>query len=51
MGQPMDASMKKFEYLRPKTVDETLALLEKHGKKAKLIASGIEVIIRIKVPA
>ena len=47
----MEASMKKFEYLRPKTIDEALALLEKHGKKAKLIAGGTDVIVRIKVPA
>jgi carbon-monoxide dehydrogenase medium subunit len=47
----MEASMKKFEYLRPKTLEEALSLLNQHGKKAKLIAGGTDVIVMIKQKA
>ena len=40
--------MKKFDYLRPKTLEEALSLLNQHGKKAKLIAGGTDVIVMIK---
>ena len=40
--------MKKFDYLKPKTLDETLTLLAKYGDKAKLIAGGTDVIVMIK---
>ncbi|OGP70041.1 MAG: hypothetical protein A2169_09920 [Deltaproteobacteria bacterium RBG_13_47_9] len=40
--------MKKFEYLKPKTLEEALALLNQYGKKASLIAGGTDVIVMIK---
>jgi carbon-monoxide dehydrogenase medium subunit len=43
--------MKKFDYLRPKTLEEALSLLNQHGKKAKLIAGGTDVIVMIKQKA
>jgi carbon-monoxide dehydrogenase medium subunit len=44
----METSMKKFDYLKPKTLDEALALLNQHKKKAALIAGGTDVIVMIK---
>ena len=44
----MEASMKKFDYLKPKTLDEALSLLNQHGKKAKLVAGGTDVIVMMK---
>ena len=43
--------MKKFDYLRPQTLEEALSLLNQHGKKAKLIAGGTDVIVMIKQKA
>lgn len=40
--------MKKFDYLRPKTLEEALSLLNQQGKKTKLIAGGTDVIVLIK---
>ncbi len=40
--------MKKFDYLKPKTLDEALALLNQHRKKAVLIAGGTDAIVMIK---
>jgi carbon-monoxide dehydrogenase medium subunit len=40
--------MKRFDYLKPKTLDEALALLNQYGKKAALIAGGTDVIVMIK---
>jgi carbon-monoxide dehydrogenase medium subunit len=40
--------MRKFEYLKPKTLDETIALLNQYGKKASLIAGGTDTIVMIK---
>jgi CO/xanthine dehydrogenase FAD-binding subunit len=40
--------MKKFEYLKPKTLEEALTLLSQYGEKAKLIAGGTDVIVMIK---
>jgi carbon-monoxide dehydrogenase medium subunit len=47
-GQSLEASMKKFDYLKPKTLEEALSLLNQQGKKAKLIAGGTDVIVLIK---
>ena len=44
----MEASMKKFDYFKPKTLEEALTLLAKYGEKAKLIAGGTDVIVMIK---
>jgi len=43
--------MKKFDYLKPKTLDEALSLLNQHGKKAALIAGGTDVIVMMKQKA
>ena len=43
--------MKKFDYLKPKALDEALSLLNQHGKKAALIAGGTDVIVMIKQKA
>jgi carbon-monoxide dehydrogenase medium subunit len=40
--------MKKFDYLRPKTLEEALSLLNQPGKKAAIIAGGTDVIVLIK---
>jgi carbon-monoxide dehydrogenase medium subunit len=40
--------MKKFDYLKPKTLEEALSLLNQHGKKAALIAGGTDVIVMMK---
>jgi carbon-monoxide dehydrogenase medium subunit len=40
--------MKKFDYLKPKTVDEAIALLNQYGKKAVLLAGGTDVIVMVK---
>lgn len=40
--------MKAFSYLTPKTLDEAISLHESHGKSAKYIAGGTDVIVKIK---
>ena len=40
--------MKKFDYFKPKTLEESLTLFAKYGEKAKLIAGGTDVIVMIK---
>jgi len=40
--------MKKFDYLKPKTLDEVSALLNQYGRKAALIAGGTDVLVMIK---
>jgi carbon-monoxide dehydrogenase medium subunit len=40
--------MKKFDYLKPKSLEEALSLLNQHGKKAALIAGGTDVIVMMK---
>jgi carbon-monoxide dehydrogenase medium subunit len=40
--------MKPFEYFEPKTVEETTQLLSKYGKKAKILAGGIDLIPRMR---
>jgi CO/xanthine dehydrogenase FAD-binding subunit len=47
----MEGSMKKFDYLRPQTLEEALSLLNQHGEKARLIAGGTDVIVMIKQKA
>jgi len=48
MGWSLEASMKKFEYFKPKTFDEALTLLAQYGEKAKVIAGGTDIIVMIK---
>jgi len=48
MDQLLEVSMKRFEYLKPATLDEALSLLKLYGEKAKLIAGGTDVIVMIK---
>ena len=43
--------MKKFDYLKPRTIEEALTLLARHGKNAALIAGGTDVIVMIKQKA
>ncbi len=40
--------MKKFDYLKPKTLEEALSLLNQYGEKARLIAGGTDVMVMIK---
>jgi len=40
--------MKKFEYLRPKTLDEAVSLLNDYGTRAALIAGGTDVMVMAK---
>ena len=48
LGRSLEAFMKKFDYLKPKTFEEALTLLAKYGGRAKLIAGGTDVIVMIK---
>ncbi len=48
LGQWMDRSMKKFDYLKPKTLDEAFVLLSQYGRKAALVAGGTDVLVMIK---
>ena len=43
--------MKKFDYFKPKTLDEALTLFTKYGEKARWIAGGTDVIVMIKQKA
>lgn len=38
----------RFEYLEPKTVDEAISLLSKYNGKAKVIAGGTDLLVRIR---
>jgi carbon-monoxide dehydrogenase medium subunit len=40
--------MKKYDYFKPKTIEEALALSAQYGGKAKWIAGGTDVIVMIK---
>jgi len=40
--------MKKFDYLKPHTLDEALILMDQYGNRAQLIAGGTDVIVMIK---
>ena len=37
--------MGPFEYFEPKTVDEALSLLKRHGEKAKVLAGGTDLVV------
>ena len=40
--------MKPFEYARPESLDELLALRSAHGSKAKLLAGGTDLLVRLR---
>jgi aerobic carbon-monoxide dehydrogenase medium subunit len=40
--------MKNFEYLQPKSIDEAISLVVSHGDKARYIAGGTDVMVKIK---
>jgi carbon-monoxide dehydrogenase medium subunit len=40
--------MREFTYLTPRTLDEAISLLESHGEKAKYVAGGTDVLVKIK---
>jgi carbon-monoxide dehydrogenase medium subunit len=40
--------MKKFEYLIPTTLNEAISLYESHAERAKYIAGGTDVMVKIK---
>lgn len=40
--------MKKFDYLRPHTLEEAFSLLQHYGDRAKLIAGGTDAIVMIR---
>lgn len=40
--------MVKFEYLKPKSIDEAISLHQSHGEKAKYIAGATDVMVKIK---
>jgi CO/xanthine dehydrogenase FAD-binding subunit len=40
--------MKKFEYLIPKSLDEAISLHESHGERAKYVAGGTDVLVKVK---
>jgi aerobic carbon-monoxide dehydrogenase medium subunit len=40
--------MRRFDYLKPKTLSEAFDLLKQHGQKAMLIAGGTDVIVMAK---
>jgi carbon-monoxide dehydrogenase medium subunit len=40
--------MEKFTYLIPKTLDEAISLHQSHGERAKYIAGGTDVLVKVK---
>ena len=40
--------MHTFEYLRPKSIDEAISLMESHGERARYIAGGTDILVKIK---
>ena len=38
----------EFEYLEPKTIEEAILQLNTYGDKAKVIAGGTDLIVRMK---
>jgi carbon-monoxide dehydrogenase medium subunit len=40
--------MRQFTYLIPKTLDEAISLLESHGQRARYVAGGTDVLVKIK---
>src|SRR2546427_2492395 len=42
-------SSKSFQYVRPDTVDEVVALLGAHGPAARLLAGGTDLLVRFRL--
>ena len=40
--------MNKFEYLTPGSIDEAISLLVSHGERARFVAGGTDVMVKIK---
>jgi CO/xanthine dehydrogenase FAD-binding subunit len=40
--------MRKFTYLVPKTLDEAISMHQSHGERAKYVAGGTDVLVKIK---
>ena len=40
--------MHTFEYLRPKSIDEAISLMESYGERARYIAGGTDILVKIK---
>lgn len=40
--------MNKFEYLTPTTIDEAISLLVSHGERARFIAGGTDVMVKVR---
>lgn len=40
--------MNKFEYLTPNTIDEAISLLVSHGERARFIAGGTDVMVKVR---
>ena len=41
--------MRSFEYLRPETLDEALAILAEHGSSARLLSGGTDLLVRLRL--
>ena len=40
--------MQDLQYLRPKTLEEALELIDKYGKEAKILTGGTDVIVALR---
>lgn len=40
--------MEPYDYLKPRSLDEAISLLESHGERAKYVAGGTDVLVKIK---
>lgn len=43
-----EGSMRRFHYLIPKTLDEAISIVESYGERAKYIAGGTDLLVKIK---
>ena len=48
MKYPYLRRLPGFEYLAPETIDEAVLLLSRHGKEAKPIAGGTDILLKMK---
>ena len=42
------AGLMAFRYLRPRSIDEVISILEKHGPAARLLAGGTDLLVRLR---